>query len=155
MTWSENSQHWLFSTVLLVKLTLKFSITCNSKIDEQGWIQVMIKMAQSQSRAVGHYSKSLFFYFHFQMHLELWGKAKEHWTWISSNTSLYQLSTIVHNSPFCDPQPHPSIFLQKSSDFFISRSLQEHVCVVCKLFLANSFVWQNNQPDCIFIIILI
>ena len=42
--------------------------------------------------------------------------------------------------PFCDPQPHPPIFLQENWDFYISRfRLSVHIMFVCKIFLANSF----------------
>ena len=46
--------------------------------------------------------------------------------------------------PFSDPQPHPPHFSPKQLRCFTHIEAFRYVTFVCKIFRANSFVWQNN-----------
>ena len=51
--------------------------------------------------------------------------------------------------PFCDPQPHPPIFLQKVEIFILVETFR-YIMFVKKIFLANLHVWQNYHRICVF-----
>ena len=46
--------------------------------------------------------------------------------------------------PFHDPQLHSPIFTKKV-EIFTSVEAYRYIKYVCKIFLANSFVWRNNR----------
>ena len=71
---------------------------------------------------------------------------------VSCDTQHYELP--VHNTkglssvipvkgPFHDPQLHPPFF-PKNLDFTSLEAFRYMICM-CKIFLANSFVWWNDQ----------
>ncbi len=50
----------------------------------------------------------------------------------------------IIKGPFRDPQPHPQ-FSTKKVEIFTSVEAFRYIIYVCKIFLANSFVWLNNR----------
>ncbi len=42
-------------------------------------------------------------------------------------------------------------FFSKKVEIFTSEEAFRYIMFVCKIFLANSFVWRNNRPNCLFI----
>ena len=63
-------------------------------------------------------------------------------TKITTNLSKKRQALHYTKGPFRDPQPHsPCHFSPKKLRFLM---------FVCKIFLANSFVWQNNRLNCLF-----
>ncbi len=56
---------------------------------------------------------------------------------------------IFVKGPFRDPQPHPSIF-SKKVEIFTSAEASRYIIFMCKIFLANLFLWRNNRPNCLF-----